>query len=314
MSNDTAQQPETVFQNPFSLDDLQSLDDDALCQILQEESFGLTLDQFAHALHGTSEALIARIKGLVPAEQRPHFVHELQRPLVYEEEEQARRKVLDGLFWEFTYWKTPDLYEELTQGEPLHAGIFARLEPELRAKTVLDAGAGTGRATFALLQHGARKVYAVEPSPGLLRILKQKTRSERERVQVLQGRFAALPLANHSVDLALSCSAFTADPAQGGEPGLAELVRVTRPGGKIVIVWPRVEDYAWFEAHGFQHVVMPLHHDMQVRFRSLESALECVRRFYAHNEAVVRYILTQRRPEIPFSVIGVNPPCDYYIR
>jgi hypothetical protein len=50
---------------------------------------------------------------------------------------------------------------------------------------------------------------------------------------------------------------------------------------------------------------------MQVRFRSLQSALQCARRFYAQNKAVARYILAKQKPEIPFSVIGVNPPCDY---
>jgi SAM-dependent methyltransferase len=113
------------------------------------------------------------------------------------------------------------------------------------------------------------------------------------------------------VDITLSCSAFTALAEQGGEAGLEEMKRVTRPGGKIVIIWPRVEDRAWLTAHGFQYVALPLDHEMIVYFRSLESALCCARRFYAHNTAVARYILSTRHPQVPFSVLGVNPPCDY---
>ena len=93
--------------------------------------------------------------------------------------------------------------------------------------------------------------------------------------------------------------------------GLAELKRVTKPGGKIVLIWPRREDYDWLVGHGFQYEALPLDQEMQVRFRSLQSALRCARHFYAHNRAVASYILERRRPEVPFSVLGFNPPCDY---
>ncbi|MGZ3638288.1 MAG: class I SAM-dependent methyltransferase, partial [Ktedonobacterales bacterium] len=222
-------------------------------------------------------------------------------------------RLLDNLFWELTYWKTPNLYEALIEGERIHPGIFRRLTPDIRGKDVLDAGAGSGRATFACLRAGAHRVYAVEPSPGLLRILKSKCASYPAHRQIIpaRGRFDHLPLEDDSVDLALSCSAFTADPDQGGEPGLAELRRVTRAGGKIVLIWPRPQDYAWLAAHGFHYVALPAPPDMAARFRSLATALQVARRFYAHNTAAIRYLLRRRRPEIPFSILGVNPPHDY---
>jgi ubiquinone/menaquinone biosynthesis C-methylase UbiE len=156
-------------------------------------------------------------------------------------------------------------------------------------------------------------VYAVEPSPGLLGILQRKRDAlpQPERLEARCGRFDSLPCANHSVDLAISCSAFTAEEAQGGEAGLAELKRVTRPGGKIVIIWPRLEDYAWFAARGFHYVALPVPEDMRVCFRSMQSALYCARHFYAHNPEVERYLLRTRKPEVPFSVLRVNPPVDY---
>ncbi|HEV2581819.1 MAG TPA: methyltransferase domain-containing protein, partial [Ktedonobacteraceae bacterium] len=131
------------------------------------------------------------------------------------------------------------------------------------------------------------------------------------RIITCRGRFDALPLQDESVDLALSCSAFTANPEQGGEPGLAELQRVTRPGGKIVLIWPRIEDHNWLTSHGFTYVALPMPQVMTVRFRSQQSALACVRRFYARNQALAPYILNRGAPEIPFSVLGINPPHDY---
>src|SRR5258707_15851591 len=83
-----------------------------------------------------------------PPPQRSHFMQGLRHAYPGEQVQAARKRVLDELFWELTYWKTPDLYEELTEGERLHPGIFQRLEPDLRGKVVLDAGAGSGRASF----------------------------------------------------------------------------------------------------------------------------------------------------------------------
>jgi ubiquinone/menaquinone biosynthesis C-methylase UbiE len=156
-------------------------------------------------------------------------------------------------------------------------------------------------------------VYAMEPSPGLLRILQQKAVSQRVngRIVPCQGRFEQIPLEDDSVDLALSCSAFTAQPEQGGEPGLVELKRVTKPGGKIVLIWPRQEDRQWLIERGFQYVSLPVQREMRVHFRSLQSALRCARIFYASNGEVLRYLLKKQKPEVPFSVLGVNPPCDY---
>ncbi len=301
------------FENPFCIEDLEVFDDVKLRSILGNGSFGLTVARLAWSLHGAPEALIERIGQNLPLAERVCFMTELRRPVPKSQVEAARCYVLDRLFWELTYWKTPELYDELTEGERLYPGIFEHLEPDIRGRVVLDAGAGSGRAAFECVNRGAERVYAVEPSPGLLGILERKIARQPApgRIVPLQGDFNTLPLAAASVDEAISCSAFTAEPAQGGEPGLAELKRVTRPGGKIVIIWPRTQDYEWLAAHGFRYVALPVHEEMQVHFRSMQSALRCARHFYAHNPSVVQYLLRERKPEVPFSVIGVNPPCDY---
>ncbi|MEO8971593.1 MAG: methyltransferase domain-containing protein [Ktedonobacteraceae bacterium] len=303
----------TLFENPFSIEDLTIFDDATMLRLLSEGGFGITLDDIAASLHGASQSLLKRIRKNVPRSLCSSFVQALHRPLSKCEVNAAQWRVLNGLFWELTYWKTPALYEELTEGERLHPGIFQRLQSDLRGSVVLDVGAGSGRASFECLRYGAKLVYAVEPSPGLLHILQQKVTGQPARSKVIpcQGRFDQIPLPDNSVDVAVSCSAFTARPEQGGEPGLAELQRVTKPGGKIVLIWPRTEDYDWLAAHGFHYVALPVRHEMCVRFRSLQSALRCARRFYAHNRAVVHYIVKRRKPEVPFSVLGLNPPRDY---
>src|SRR6266576_805155 len=137
-----------LFENPFSIEDLQVFDDASMQRMLSSSGFGLTLEDVAWSLHGASKPLVRRVRQNVPTRQQAHFQQELKRALRPGKVEAARRRVLDGLFWELTYWKTPNLYEELTEGEQVHPGIFQQLEPDLRGKTVLDVGAGSGRASF----------------------------------------------------------------------------------------------------------------------------------------------------------------------
>jgi SAM-dependent methyltransferase len=300
-----------LFLNPFRIDDLAVFDDEAWFHLL---SHNISLEALASAIRAASTSVIERIARNLPISCRNRFWQAFAHSTTAEEVMDAQRQVLDRLFWELIYWCMPDEYEMLTAGEYLHPGIFQQLASDLRGKTVLDAGAGSGRATIQCLEAGAERVFAIEPSPGLRRILRQKFRYQiaGQRVVVTHGRFDALPLSDQSVDLALSCSAFTALPEQGGESGLRELFRVTRPGGKIVVIWPRVEDRAWLQERGFQYVNLPLQQEMALHFHTLGDALHCARLFYGRRPSVHEHILATQKPEIPFSLIDINPPCDYY--
>lgn len=306
-------QSKPLFRNDFTINDLAVFGDRALRDLLRSGGFGISPDDLSIALSDAPRALARRVEYALPASDRSRFVAAPRRPVSPEQVDAARGRVLNALFWELTYWKTPELYEELTEGERLHPGIFRAIAPHIRGKQVLDAGAGSGRASFSALRHGAAHVHAVEPSPGLLHILEEKVaRSPAgQGITPLQGRFDRIPLDDNAVDVTIACSAFTADPEQGGEPGLAELLRVTRPGGKLFVIWPRAQDYDWLAAHGFRYVALPLDHEMTVNFRSPLAALRCARRFYARNRAVVRHVLRHRTGDIPFSVLGFNPPHDY---
>ena len=112
-----------LFENPFSIEDLMVFDDAAIQHMLRG-GCGLSVEDLAWSMHGVSKALTARFRDNLPLRDRAHFETELCRPISRNQVEAARRCVLDGLFWELTYWKTPELYEELTEGEQVHPGIF----------------------------------------------------------------------------------------------------------------------------------------------------------------------------------------------
>ncbi|HLZ81677.1 MAG TPA: FliG C-terminal domain-containing protein, partial [Ktedonobacteraceae bacterium] len=125
--SDTSAPDTPLFENPFLIEDLQIFDDPTMQRLLRCDGFGLTLEDLAWSLHGVSASLVKRIRRNVPAQQRASFAQELRRPIAIDQVKAARQRVLHGLFWELTYWKTPELYEELTEGEQIHPGIFQRL-------------------------------------------------------------------------------------------------------------------------------------------------------------------------------------------
>lgn len=304
---------EPLFENPFAVDDLAIFDDDALRELLPAALRQFDARTLAHAMANADPALVERARGALPPNDQERFSAALGEKATTDDALAARRRVLDHFFWELTYWKTPDLYERLTEGERLHPGIFKRLAPFIRGNLALDAGAGSGRATFACLRAGARHIYAIEPSPGLRRLLTRKLAAPAaaQRISVLDGRFERIPLPDHAVDVTLSCAAFTSAPGQGGDEGLAELRRVTKPGGLVALIWPRPEDAGWLRERGFSWVELPVAREMGVRYRSLATAERVARRFYAHNRDLWRYLLRWRRPDAPFTVVGFNPPRDF---
>jgi len=94
---------------------------------------------------------------------------------------------------------------------------------------VLDLGAGTGKLTRALVRRFER-VAAVEPDDAMLAVLEEVVPGAEAR----PGSAEAIPLADDEVDAVFSGEAFHwfATPE-----ALAEIVRVLRPRGALVVFW-----------------------------------------------------------------------------
>jgi SAM-dependent methyltransferase len=100
------------------------------------------------------------------------------------------------------------------------------LEPDAE---VLDLGAGTGKLTRELVPRFER-VVAVEPDDGMRVVLQEVV----PRAEALGGRGEAIPLVDGSVDAVFSAEAFH---WFAGEESVAEIARVLRPRGALVILW-----------------------------------------------------------------------------
>lgn len=102
-----------------------------------------------------------------------------------------------------------------------------RASPAAGFARVLDAGCGTGRFTEHLANR-FRAVVGLDLDPDMLAMA-----AERVRARLVEGDAVALPFGDGRFDLAVAVTVceFTADPAAV----IAELARVVRPGGRVVV-------------------------------------------------------------------------------
>lgn len=95
--------------------------------------------------------------------------------------------------------------------------------------TVLDLGAGTGKLTRLLVPVFGR-VVAVEPADAMRAILERLCPD----AESLAGRGQGIPLADASIDAVFAAQAFH---WFDDELAVAEIVRVLRPRGALVLMW-----------------------------------------------------------------------------
>jgi SAM-dependent methyltransferase len=114
-------------------------------------------------------------------------------------------------------------------------------QPLLRAE-VLDVGAGTGIVTRALAGRGSN-VVAVDPGPGVLRLLRSRSTS---RVRPVVGDGNALPLRDEVFDLVTYGQSFHwTDP----DRSVPEAARVLHDRGILAVFWNllQADGTPWWE-------------------------------------------------------------------
>jgi SAM-dependent methyltransferase len=125
-----------------------------------------------------------------------------------------------------------EVYDRVRPGYPAGAiDWFARQLDLGPGRTVVDLAAGTGKLTVALLPTGGR-VVAVEPSEGMLRVLRDVV----PQAESIRGTAEEIPLPSGSAHAVVAAQAFH---WFANDVALAEIHRVLRPGGVLGLVWNR---------------------------------------------------------------------------
>jgi ubiquinone/menaquinone biosynthesis C-methylase UbiE len=120
-------------------------------------------------------------------------------------------------------------YEDYERGRPGYPSEAVRVAGLPSSATVLDLGAGTGKLT-RLLGSAFVRVIAVEPDDEMRRLLV----AHSPEAEVLAGSAEQIPVADASVDAVFAAECFHWFDT---EHALAEVSRVLRPRGALVLMW-----------------------------------------------------------------------------
>ena len=164
-------------------------------------------------------------------------------------------------------------YEELTAHEDYQGNILRAVREiaPLEGAAAVDLGAGTGRLA-RLLQPYVQRVIALDLSPHMLRIARDKLRAAGRNWQAAAADHRRLPLASHSADLIVSGWSASYVAVWGAErwraeaeAWLQEAQRVLRRGGRLILFeslgtgnetpqrLPHLENFlGWLDEAGFR--------------------------------------------------------------
>jgi len=181
--------------------------------------------------------------------------------------------------------------------EHLHRYAIAR--SIAHGKVVLDIASGEGYGSNLLAQVAAH-VIGVDISPEA--VAHAVARYRRGNLDFRQGDCSAIPVADHSIDLAVSFE--TLEHHDQHEEMLSELKRVLKPGGKLVISTPDKLEYS--DRPG---VVNPFH----VKELYLEEIQRLLARHFQHQSLLAQrvcygsLIVPKEKHDISFLTIGGKP-------
>ena len=149
--------------------------------------------------------------------------------------------------------------------------MLTLLPRDLQGLAVCDAGCGSGRYLFQARRRGAQTLIGVDLSEPMLNrasaeMMRLLQPEERDAIRLQQGSLERLPVPDAWADITLCGLTLGHLPAL--EPALAELRRVTRPGGSIFCsdLHPIGQELGWertFKVAGARYAVRHTWHTRQ---------------------------------------------------
>ena len=121
-----------------------------------------------------------------------------------------------------------------------HAGMLRRMTVDNAmiqpGDSVLDVGCGTGEvALLVKTRTRAGRVHGIDPAPEMIAVARSKAARKKLDVDFRAGVIEALPFPDASLDVVTSSLMMHHLPEELKVRGLAEVYRVLKPGGRLLI-------------------------------------------------------------------------------
>jgi ubiquinone/menaquinone biosynthesis C-methylase UbiE len=147
---------------------------------------------------------------------------------------------------------------------------LALLKP---GENILDVGCGTGGVTIPAKQcvGAAGRVAGIDPAPEMIAVAQHKAQRKGLEIVFRIGVIEALPYPDASFDVVTSSLMMHHLPAHVQVKGLAEIYRVLKPGGRLLIA-----DLLGPNASPSQHVLnaIAMHQGLKVGVEDLQDAIK----------------------------------------
>lgn len=114
----------------------------------------------------------------------------------------------------------------------LEQQLLFELIGSVASKTLLDVGCGDGALASELTRHGAI-VTGLDADPAMITAARKRSDIEATQIQLIEGQAETLPLRTGAFDYTLAVT--TLCFVQDARRAIAEMARVLKPGGRLVI-------------------------------------------------------------------------------
>ena len=130
------------------------------------------------------------------------------------------------------YTRFAGMYDFLVRSLPVWKNWLKRTLPYIQGPRVLEVSFGTG---YLLTQFADRfQVFGIDYNAAMTQTTKQNLQRRGMTANLHQADVAHLPFADNSFDTLVNTMAFSGYP--DGKAALAELGRVLKPGGRLVMI------------------------------------------------------------------------------